>query len=189
MKYFISCFTLFYGYAVVRYHLGKGLDQTYFLFVLNKSFAWSASFYLGISILNLPRKWPTKQQFGLASFALGLIHIMLTLYLAYSNFYPELYKENHLSNLGVSILFSGILSIGLMLMAFLTSILPDRFPKKWLRCGYFAFIVNISHPFIIGFQNWVAPLKWPLYFPPITLLACLISGIILYFRWKQKREK
>lgn len=189
MKYFISFFTLFYGYAFIRYHLGRGLDQTYVVFVLNKAIAWSASFYLGISMLNLPRKWPSKQQFGLVSFALGLIHIMLTMCLAYSNFYPEFYKENQISNLGVSTLFSGIFSIGLMFMAFLTSILPDRFPKKWLRCGYFAFLINISHPIIIGFQNWFSPLKWPLYLPPITLLACLISGIILYSRWKQKREK
>jgi hypothetical protein len=187
MKYLITSFFLFYGYAIVRYHFGKGLDQTFFFFVVNKAIAWSATFYLGMSVLLLPKKFPSKKQFGLSSFALGIIHIILTLYLAILNYYPDFYNKGQISVLGFSVLMSGLLSISLMTMAFLASLFSSKFPKVWLHYGFFAFLVNSCHPIIIGIQNWFSPLLWPMFLPPITLLASLLSGIIFYLRWKQKK--
>jgi hypothetical protein len=187
MKYFIAPFILFYLYAIVRYHLGKGLDNSYFLFVFNKAIAWTSSFYLGISILTLPNKFPAKKQYGLSAFALGIIHITVTLILTFSDYYPEFYNKNGITQMGVSILITGLLSISLMFLAFLASLFPGRFPKIWLHCGFFAFLINMFHPALIGFQNWFSPFKWPLYLPPITLLASLISVAIFYLRWKQKK--
>ena len=43
MRIILTLFFVFYGYAVVRYHFGKQLDISYFLFVFNKAVAWSAA--------------------------------------------------------------------------------------------------------------------------------------------------
>jgi hypothetical protein len=156
MKYLITSFFLFYGYAIVRYHFGKGLDQTFFFFVVNKAIAWSATFYLGMSVLLLPKKFPSKKQFGLSSFALGLIHIILTLYLAILNYYPDFYNKGQISVLGFSVLMSGLLSISLMTMAFLASLFSSKFPKVWLHYGFFAFLVNSCRNSKLVFSSFVA---------------------------------
>lgn len=188
MRIILILFFVFYGYAVVRYHLGKQLNADYFLFVFNKAIAWSAAAFLGMSLMKFSKKLPSRRLFGLSAFGFGIIHIALSLYLGLQGNFAELYVQYSLSEKGILVLISGLSSIAIMLFPFLTSIWPEKFPQKWFHLGKWALLVNLSHPLIIGFSNWWTPVKWPYYLPPITLLIVLMNGIILTIYWNKKRR-
>ena len=188
MRIILTLFFVFYGYAVVRYHFGKQLDISYFLFVFNKAVAWSAAAFLGLSLMNLSKKLPSRKLFGLSAFGCGLIHIALSIYLGLQGNFPELYVQDSLSEKGVLVLVSGLLSIVIMLFPFLTSIWPNKFPQKWFHYGKWALLINLFHPLIIGVSNWWTPLKWPYFLPPITLLIVLMNGILFSIYWNKKRR-
>lgn len=188
MKHLIFLFCLLYSYAVIRYHIGKELGFEYVFFVFNKAIAWTAATCLGLSTLTLEKPYPSKRFFGIGSFMISIFHICLTLILAIVGFYPDYYNSNGISNLGLIVLITGILTILLMVFPLLTSLFPNKFPKIWIKLGKFALIINIFHPIIIGFKNWWVPINWPLLLPPITLLATLIYAIIILIYWKQKKS-
>jgi hypothetical protein len=188
MKYLILIFCLLYSYAVIRYHIGKELGFDYFFFILNKAIAWSAATCLGLSVLTLKKTYPSKRFFGISSFILSLFHICLTLILAIVGFFPDYYNTNGISNAGLQVLMTGILTILLMAFPLMASLFPNKFPKTWIKLGKFALITNIFHPVIIGFKNWSDPISWPLLLPPITLLTTLIYSIIILIYWKQKKS-
>lgn len=188
MRIILTLFFLFYAYAGVRYHFGKQLDISYFLFVFNKAVAWSAAAFLGLSLMHFSKKLPSRKLFGLSAFGFGLIHIALSLYLGLQGNFPELYVQDSLSEKGVLVLVSGLLSIAIMIFPFLTSIWPEKFPQKWFHYGKLALLVNLLHPLIIGVGNWWTPLKWPYFLPPITLLIVLMNGILFSIYWNKKRR-
>jgi hypothetical protein len=188
MRLILTLFFVFYGYAVVRYHFGKQLDISYLLFVFNKAVAWSAAAFLGMSLMNFSKKLPSRRLFGLSAFGFGAIHIALAFYLGLLGNFAELYVQDSLSEKGVLVLVSGLTSIAIMTFPFLTSIWPNKFPQKWFHYGKWALLVNLLHPLIIGVSNWWTPLKWPYYFPPITLLIVLMNGILFSIYWNKKKE-
>jgi hypothetical protein len=187
MKYILLLFIILYSYAAIRYHIGKELGIEYFTFIVNKAVAWTSATCLGFSLLKFNLPFPTKKTFGISSFILGLIHITLTLVLTFGGFFPAYYSDNRISGEGFLVIVSGVLTIILMIFPLLASLFPSRHPKPWIKLGKFALFVNILHPLIIGIKNWWVPGKWPLFLPPITLLATLIYAIILLIYWKQKR--
>lgn len=187
MKYLILLFCLLYSYAAIRYHIGKELGFAYFFFILNKAIGWSAATCLGLSVLTLKEPYPSKRFFGISSFILGLFHICLTFIIAIVGLFPDYYNFNGISNQGVIVLITGILTILLMVFPLLASLFPHKFPKIWIKLGKFALFVNVLHPLIIGIKNWWIPGNWPLYLPPITLLATLIYSLVILVYWKQKR--
>jgi len=188
MKKILALFLVFYGYAVVRYHFGKQLDISYFLFVFNKAVAWSAAAFLGFSLLQLSEKFPSRKLLGFTAFGFGLTHITLALLLGIQTQYKELFLHGALSEKGVLVVVSGALSILLMIFPFLASILPSKFPKRWFHFGKWALLVNLLHPLIIGVSNWWPTHKWPFYLPPITLLIVLMNGILFSIYWNKKRR-
>lgn len=188
MKYLILIFCLLYSYAVIRYHFGKELGFDYFFFVFNKALAWTAATCLGLSVLTLKEPYPSKRFFGISSFTLSLFHIGLTLILAIVGFFPDYYNTNGISNTGLPVLMTGILTILLMAFPLLASLFPTKFPKSWIKLGKIGLFINILHPLIIGFKNWWIPGDWPLLLPPITLLTVLIYSIIILVYWKQKKS-
>ncbi len=187
MKYLILLFIILYSYAAVRYHIGKELGVEYLTFVVNKAIAWAAATCLGLSLLKFSLPLPTKKTFGISSFILGLIHITLTIILAFCGFFPDYFNDNTISKEGFRILISGGLTILLMVFPLLASLNPPKFPRTWIKLGKFALFINVLHPAIIGIKNWWSIGNWPLLLPPITLLATLIYSLILLVYWKQKR--
>jgi hypothetical protein len=188
MKKILALFLVFYGYAVVRYHFGKQLDISYFLFVFNKAVAWSAAAFLGFSLLQLSEKFPSRKLLGFTAFGFGLTHITLALLLGIQTQYKELFLHGGLSEKGVLVLVSGLTSIAIMTFPFLSSIWPNKFPQKWFHYGKWALLVNLLHPLIIGVENWWPTYNWPFYLPPITLLIVLMNGILFSIYWNKKRR-
>lgn len=187
MKYILLLFIILYSYAAIRYHIGKELGIEYFTFILNKSLAWTSATCLGLSIVKLNPPLPTQKTFGISSFILGLTHITLTILLTFGGFFPAYYSDYRISGEGFLVIISGGLTILLMIFPLLASSFPGRHPKIWIKLGKFALFVNILHPLIIGIKNWWMPGIWPLFLPPITLLATLLYAIVLLVSWKQKR--
>jgi len=187
MKYILLLFLTFYFYAAIRYHIGKELGLTYFAFVLNKAITWTSATCLGLSILKFNPPFPTKKTFGIGSFLLGSIHISLTMLLTFSGFFPVYYNNKSISGEGFLVLITGGVTIILMIFPLLASLFPTSYPKSWIKFGKLALFINILHPLIIGIKNWCSPGIWPLFLPPITLLAVLIHALILVIDWKQKR--
>jgi hypothetical protein len=188
MKKILTLFLVFYGYAVVRYHFGKQLDISNFLFVFNKAIAWSSAAFLGFSLLQMPKNYPSRKVFGLSAFGFGLTHIILTIILGIQTHYKELFIQGSLTEKGFLVVITGVLSITLMIFPFVATLFPSKFPKRWFHYGKWALLVNLLHPLIIGVGNWWTPLKWPYYLPPITLLIVLMNGVLFSIYWNKKRR-
>ncbi|MFM7661244.1 MAG: hypothetical protein ACKO6A_01095 [Bacteroidota bacterium] len=187
MKYILPLFLILYSYACIRYHLGKKLGVEYIVFVFNKAIAWAAAICLGLSVIKFNRPFIQKKTFGIYSFTLGFIHVILTLFMSLFDFYPTLFHNSLLTGSGFFVLLSGIMTFLLMIFPLLSSMFPNKYPDKWIKIGKIALFINFFHPIIIGFKNWWPTATWPLFLPPITLLISLIYTIILLIYWKQKR--
>lgn len=173
---------LFYAYSFVRYHLGKGVPYEEVIYVWNKSLSWMSFFLIGISIL--PVSWWRKRslnrkQVGLTGFLIAATHVILSVFLLKPSRYPFLYDSNN------SWTFQGMCTIGVAIMALaifgmvlLTSLdqislkSPQR--EKILKLGKWGFLIVSLHPFLMGYDRWFNG-PWPFRFPPITLLAVLMS--------------
>jgi hypothetical protein len=187
MKYILLLIITLYFYAAIRYHIGKELGHEYFIFVLNKAISWASATCLGFSIIKLNPPFPSKKTLGISAFILGLTHVILTLLLIFREFFPTYFSDKVISEEGYLVLFSGGLTITLMVFPLLASLFPSKYPKKLIKLGKFALLVNFSHPILIGIKNWWEPVYWPLLLPPITLLATLVYAFTLLVYWKQKR--
>jgi hypothetical protein len=186
MKYIITLFSILYGYAFLRYHLGKQLDSSHILFVFNKAVAWLSAVLLGLSLIKLPIHYPSRRFFGLASFYSALFHIALMFILALGGKYPELYTNCELTLKGWSVLVSGALTFVIMLPPFLSSVFPSLFTEKYFHLGKIACFVNLFHPLFLGYKNWFIPAVWPFFLPPITLLVVLMNVILIFIYYKKR---
>jgi hypothetical protein len=186
MKYIIALFSVFYGYAFLRYHFGNQLDSSHILFVFNKAVAWSSAVYLGLSLLKLPSKFPSRRTFGLSSFYLSVVHVLLIFILAVNQQYPELYVNQTLTIKGVAVLISGVLTFIIMLPPFISTIIPNHLNSRFFHYGKIACIINLFHPLFLGYKNWLTPAVWPYFLPPITLLVVLMNVILIFTYYKKR---
>jgi hypothetical protein len=177
-------FLLFYSYAVLRYHVGKGLGQEEILFVLNKAFAWTAGTCFAFTLL--PKKWfPNtviyRKQFGLLGYGFSLLHITANIILINATNYPLLFNANKLNFHGWQIIILGILTILCFTMPLIATIQKQPAGNVLYKFGKIGVFASIIHVSIIGIHGWFFPLDWPYYLPPITLLFVITaSGIVLF---------
>ena len=178
-------FLLFYSYAVLRYHVGKGLGQEEILFVLNKAFAWTAGTCFAFTLL--PKKWfPNtvnyRKQFGLLGYGVSLLHITANIILINAINYPLLFEGNYLNSHGWQLIILGILTIScfsLPLIATMKKLPAGNLLYKFGKVGVLTSIIHVS---IIGINGWFTPLEWPYYLPPITLLFVITASSIVIYR-------
>ena len=177
-------FLIFYSYAVLRYHIGKGLGQEEILFVLNKSFAWTAGTYFAMTLL--PKKWfPNttnyRRQLGLLGYSFSSLHISANIILINPANYPLLFNANMLNFHGWQIIILGILTILCFSMPLIATIQKQPVGNVLYKFGKIGVFASIIHVSIIGIHGWFFPLEWPYYLPPITLLFVVsASGIVLF---------
>ena len=178
-------FLLFYSYAVLRYHVGKGLGQEEILFVLNKAFAWTAGTCFAFTLL--PKKWfpntvSYRKQFGLLGYGFSLLHITANIILINAINYPLLFEGNYLNSHGWQLIILGILTIScfsLPLIATMKKLPAGNLLYKFGKVGVLTSIIHVS---IIGINGWFTPLEWPYYLPPITLLFVITASSIVIYR-------
>jgi hypothetical protein len=185
LKKIALLFLLFYSYAVLRYHVGKGLGQEEILFVLNKAFAWTAGTCFALTLL--PKKWfPStlnyRKQFGLLGYGFSLLHITANIILINATNYPLLFEGNYLNSHGWQLIILGILTIScfsLPLIATMKKLPAGNLLYKFGKVGVLTSIIHVS---IIGINGWFTPLEWPYYLPPITLLFVITASSIVIYR-------
>lgn len=179
---------VFYCYTFIRYHIGNNVPFSEWLFILNKTLAWFSFTVIGLSIF--PKNWfksknLTRKNVGIIGFIFANLHILLNLFLISFERYPLLYKDKiSFSNLGITIISLGVFSFICFLLTFFASI--KKLPKYYLKLGFIGFVAILFHPLLLGFQKWFHIQKWPLYMPPITLLAVLTGLFFLIYRKNTK---
>jgi hypothetical protein len=178
-------FLIFYSYAVLRYHVGKGLGQEEILFVLNKAFAWTAGTCFALTLL--PNKWfPStlnyRKQFGLMGYGFSLLHITANIILINATNYPLLFEGNHLNSHGWQLIILGILTISCFSFPLIASIKKLPAGNLLYKFGKIGVLTSIIHVSVIGINGWFTPLEWPYYLPPITLLFVITASCIVIFK-------
>ncbi len=173
--------SVFYGYAVVRYHFGKNVDWKEWPFVLNKAMAWLGFTLLALSILRdswIKKLNVDRKQLGLAGFLFALIHVAATPVIFGRELYPKFYD-------GAGISLNGWMSISAGVASALIFSLPLIASLKGLPRSHWIFgsgkpglLVLIFHPLLIGIAGWFSPAEWPYHMPPITLWA-VVTGLVV----------
>ena len=178
-------FLLFYCYAVLRYHFGKGLGLEEILFVVNKAFAWTAGTCFAFTLL--PKKWfpntvSYRKQFGLIGYGFSLLHITANIILINATNYPLLFEVNHLNSHGWQLIILGILTIICFSLPLIATIKKQPTGSVLYKFGKIGVLTSIIHVSIIGIHGWFTPLEWPYYLPPITLLFVITASSIVIYR-------
>lgn len=185
LKKIALLFLLFYSYAVLRYHVGKGLGQEEILFVVNKAFAWTAGTCFALTLL--PKKWfPStlnyRKQFGLLGYGFSLLHITANIILINATNYPLLFEGNYLNSHGWQLIILGILTISCFSLPLIATIKKLPTGSVLYKFGKIGVLTSIIHVSIIGIHGWFTPLEWPYYLPPITLLFVITASSIVIYR-------
>ena len=184
----IILFLLFYSYAFIRYHVGGKVALDDYVFVINKAIAWFAITLIGISIL--AKKWFerhrwNRKQVGIAGLIFALIHLLISILIFNPSHFPFAYNADfQFTYKGIFIICVGAISLFLFLITFLASL--EIIQKKYLRFGFLGFCIIIFHPLLIGINKWLLIEKWPVFLPPITLIAVISCIYFIYLRSKQK---
>lgn len=178
-------FIVLYGYAFLRYHIGKDIPMNDWYFILNKSFAWMGFTLIALSILKestLSKLNLTRRFLGLNGFGFAVIHACSIYFLFNQVHFPKFYTENQLNLIGWFALSIGFLSILIFSIPFIGAMKQLPNSSQVFRLGKIGMVISLAHPFIIGFSGWISPNEWPLFLPPITLLAVMSGVIILMIR-------
>ena len=191
-RYTLFIFVFCYFYAALRYHVGADIPLSEWMFILNKALAWTAFLFIGFSVIPqklLNKTKSNRRALGVFGFTLGLIHMIITFFHLGPEHYGKLYN-------GDSLNFSGWMAISLGAVSALIYTFPligamQNRPNtdRIFRLGKIGFILSTLHPAAIGFNGWLEPYSWPLYLPPITLLAFLTGIALLMIRLILSRGK
>lgn len=180
-------FVFFYTYAIVRYHYGKEIPMSDWLYVLNKAFAWTGFTLVGLSILPVRylEKWLLmRKNLGLLGYALCFLHVICNFFVLDQAHFPFLYEAIQDWNLKAWLsLFFAALSMTLFTGALISSLklftLSVVWQKHLLHAGKYGFFFAILHPLAMSYDRWSVK-GWPLNLPPISLLA-VVTGVGLFF--------
>ncbi len=185
MKFLLVLFLFLYSYAAIRYHIGKELGPTAFLFVFNKALAWWCASVLLLSLLpldKLKRFSLTKRATGLFGYTVALIHVFVTFYILSPVYYPKFFTLGELNIHGWTSISIGFLS--LFFFSFpLFATWKNYTTHQFFKLGRLGVLLNISHVFSIGFDTWFPADTWPYHLPPITLIFVIQALLIIVYRY------
>lgn len=172
----IALFCVFYTYAHLRYHIGKSIPLSEWLFIVNKSIAWTGGILLGLSLLKYKQK-NTRNSLGSIGYLFASIHLLLDVILMSPEHYPSFYSFGQLNTHAWISITLGATSFICFTIAFLGSISKNH--KYLLRSGRIGILFSLLHVTMIGKKGWFTPHSWPFYMPPITLIFVLAVVFIL----------
>ena len=191
-------------YAIVRYHIFKGVEWSHFpLFIMNKILAFSGFILLVASFALEPvyRKrgtawFVTRRFLGRTGMVLISIHIIISFLLfrpgVYDNFFAA---DGTINPIGEWSMLMGALGIVAYIVMHNTFIKPEEgngFQKMVMSpaFGFTALTLSALHVAIMGFESWLTPRDWPGGMPSITLVSVsvFLIGIILNLAWQGKRN-
>ena len=196
-RWFAVLFGAAVAYAILRYHILKGVEWSHFpLFILNKAVSLAAVFFVACSYLvgrvlrwhnDDPRIRLIVIKFcGLMGLSLGAIHGLMSLGLWTPHYYPAYFVEGGKLNLqGELAIAVGVVALWALAVPGITT-LPTMAKsiggfrwKRTQRMGYVTLALVAVHLIVLGLPGWLAPAGWPGGLPPISLLAFLVAGFPL----------
>jgi DMSO/TMAO reductase YedYZ heme-binding membrane subunit len=195
VRWFVLLFGVPLTYAIVRYHVFKGVEWEHFpLYIANKACSLAAVFFIGASYLigktiriysNESDKRLVLIKFcGLMGFSLAAIHTVMAMLIFSPHYYPTFFHDTGKLNLtGELSMAFGVLGLWCLTITAITS-LPFMYEAigadRWhrgQRMGYLSLILASGHVLVMGFTGWQAPAGWPGSLPPISLVA-FIAAIV-----------
>jgi uncharacterized protein YggT (Ycf19 family) len=112
------------------------------------------------------------------------VHVCVTLLLFSEEHYPNFYRSGSINGNGWLIISIGVVSMSLYALLFWVSVFGKNVNPKVFQLGKVAVLVNVFHPILIGLRGWFNPQNWPLYMPPITMLA--VGFVVVVFLLRKK---
>lgn len=191
---------VFFAYAIIRYNVLKGVPFADLpLFISNKAISVSSVglIALSYSLGSLSKLFPktftpllsARKYLGLVGFSLAAIHVVISLLLFNSSYYPKFFdKIGQLSLVGELSMLFGVLSLMVFSVVAITSIpsiAKSLGNKTWLRIqrfGYLGLVLILLHVLVMGFQGWMKTSVWPGGMLPISLVASIIIMLTLFLR-------
>jgi DMSO/TMAO reductase YedYZ heme-binding membrane subunit len=210
VKWFFVVFGLSLFYAIIRYHLAAEIPwQHISLFILNKATSLSAVVFISCSYLigKLIRWHDHDKQLrlivvkfcGLVGFFLAGIHAFMSVLLMKPAYFEKYFQAdgrmNWMGELGMA---AGIVALFLLMSPAVTSLsimskaIGGKRWKRSQRLGYYSLLLVIIHVFVLGFNGWLAPQKWPAGLIPISLVAFVVALLPLMVKRKliaENRDK
>jgi DMSO/TMAO reductase YedYZ heme-binding membrane subunit len=195
VRWFVLLFGVSLTYAIVRYHVFKGVELEHFpLYIANKACSLAAVFFIGASYLigKTIRVYSAEPDnrlvlikfCGLMGFSLAAIHTVMAMLVFSPHYYPKFFHDTGKLNLtGELSMAFGVLGLWCLTITAITS-LPFMYEAigadRWhrgQRMGYLSLILASGHVLVMGVGGWFAPAGWPGSLPPITLVA-FIAAIV-----------
>ncbi|TNF47150.1 MAG: hypothetical protein EP305_08635 [Bacteroidetes bacterium] len=187
----LTLFIFCYAYSILRYHVGAEIPLQEWIFILNKSIAWTGFTCIGLSLLPatlIERMRLTKRIAGIYGFSFSGVHIIVSFCLLYDGnllIWKKLESEDFMF---YSFIVSGALSFLIYLFPLVATLKDLPSTAKMFKIAKLGYLVNILHPFLLGYSGWGSLSKWPLFMPPITLLAVLSAMVFFGFNLSTKRS-
>jgi DMSO/TMAO reductase YedYZ heme-binding membrane subunit len=206
-KWFAVIFGGSVAYAIVRYHLVKGVTWAHFpLYILNKAVSLAAVLFVVCSYLvGRVFRWHNGDPAirlvvvkfcGLMGFSLACVHTFFSLCLLSKSYYPAYFTEdgklNWVGELGLA---CGVFGLWALTMPAITTL--PMMPKaiggvRWKRnqrMGYVALAFVVGHLIALGLYGWLTPRHWPAGMLPISLLAFIAAVTALLVRYARTLKK
>lgn len=190
-RFTIALFSLLYSYAILRYHIGKSVSWNDWFFILNKAIAWMGFSLIVLSVLQekvLLKIKLNRRSLGITGFAFSLAHAISVLCLFNEEHFPKFYTSHSINIIGWISISIGFFSIVIFSFPFVAALKKMPNKSEIFKLGKIGVMISLFHPLMIGFTGWFKPWEWPLYLPPITLLAVVFGVVILILREKFKKR-
>lgn len=196
----ITIFILTISYAVIRYHVLKGVSWDNFpLYIFNKALSLAAVFFIACSYIpgllsrfypKMYTSWlPLRKYFGLIGFGTAALHIFISLTILNSAYFPKFFAENgKLNAIGELSLLFGIIAFFIFTFVALISIpsieksLEEKTWKRIQQSGYAAFTLVAAHLLVMGINGWLTPNEWPGGLLPISLIAFVVVALTILLK-------
>ncbi|MFM2092373.1 MAG: hypothetical protein RLZZ127_2862 [Planctomycetota bacterium] len=159
------------GYAVIRYHLCKGVPWAEFpLYTVNKAFALAGLALVCAALVQL-RRGRTPSLAGWAA-AFMAIHVVVSLSILEPGTFPKYFADGRLTMAARWSWLAGVVAAPLLWIVGRGCTRPGGAARK--RLGAAGLITGV-HAALLGAGGWFTPSGWPGGMLPITLLAALLA--------------
>jgi hypothetical protein len=167
------------AYAVVRYHVfGPVPVEQFPLYVLNKavSFAAVGALLLAAAATARGRGAIAGREWGRASGAFALLHVVMSLAMSGPAYYAGLHLDDgRYTAMGGAMMTAGAVATWAYLLMFVPNrSRPTRLAPAW---GWvvLAGVAAGAHCTFLGWNGWFTPERWHGGMPPITMLSAAIA--------------
>jgi hypothetical protein len=179
-----GCFAGALAYSVVRYHVCSDVPWSQFpLFTMNKVVSFTAAMLLGASMVVCNKV--RARSFGLAAFAMALLHVLMSSALIAPANYPKLYEAGRFSAMGSVCILAGCVAMLVFVAPAIASVpgvqsamQPEQW-RGWQHASVWVLALTALHVTMLGWSGWWAPQTWPGGLPPISALSALVVAVPL----------